>query len=119
MKMQQSVIVKTIIISAFIIGMVNFYSVGQTNNAFGDNQKVVDSVLVSGNTYEYVFAMYSGDINQDGAIDGTDFLEFDPSVQAGDGGYMPGDLNGDGAVDGSDFLVMDPNIQLGVGAARP
>lgn len=93
-------------------------SVSQTNNAFGDNMKVVDSTLVGAN-YEYIFAMYSGDINQDGAIDGTDFLELDPSIQNGDGGYLPGDLNGDGAVDGADFLVLDPNIQGGIGAVTP
>ena len=45
--------------------------------------------------------------------------ETDPSIQAGDGGYALGDLNGDGAVDGSDFLALDPNIQGGVGAAIP
>ncbi len=65
------------------------------------------------------FAIYSGDINHDGAVDGSDFLELDPSIQNGDGGYAPGDLNGDGAVDGSDFLVLDPNIQNGIGAALP
>jgi Dockerin type I domain len=65
------------------------------------------------------FAIYSGDLNHDGAVDGSDFLELDPSIQSGDGGYMPGDMNGDGAVDGSDFLVLDPNIQTGIGAAVP
>ncbi len=65
------------------------------------------------------FAIYTGDINHDGAVDGSDFLELDPSIQNGDGGYAPGDLNGDGAVDGSDFLVLDPNIQNGIGAAIP
>ncbi len=65
------------------------------------------------------FAIFSGDINHDGAVDGSDFLELDPSIQNGDGGYAPGDLNGDGAVDGSDFLVLDPNIQNGIGAALP
>ncbi len=65
------------------------------------------------------FAIYSGDINHDGSVDGSDFLELDPPIQNGDGGYVPGDLNGDGSVDGSDFLVLDPNIQNGIGAAVP
>lgn len=65
------------------------------------------------------FAIYSGDINQDGSVDGSDFLDLDPSIQNGDGGYAVGDLNGDGSVDGSDFLVLDPNIQNGIGAAVP
>ena len=103
----------------FILSLFAFKSsTSQTNKAFGDNMKVVDSTLIGAN-YEYVFAMYSGDINQDGAVDGADFLELDPSIQNGDGGYMPGDLNGDGAVDGADFLVLDPNIQGGIGASHP
>ena len=65
------------------------------------------------------WAMYSGDLNQDGSIDGGDFLELDPSIQNGDGGYMVGDLNGDGAVDGGDFLLLDPNIQNGIGISIP
>ena len=108
---------KAILICALSLFLFNSAS-SQTNNAFGDNMKVVDSTLV-GQNYEYIFAMYSGDINQDGAIDGSDFLELDPSIQNGDGGYMPGDLNGDGAVDGADFLFLDPNIQDGIGAVTP
>jgi len=90
----------------------------QTNNAYGNNMKVLDSTFV-GTGYVYIFGIYSGDINQDGSVDGSDFLDLDPSIQNGDGGYIPGDLNGDGAVDGSDFLVMDPNIQSGIGASIP
>jgi hypothetical protein len=81
------------------------------SKAFGDNQVQVFDLAG--------YAIYNGDINQDGAIDGSDFLELDPSIQNGDGGYAVGDLNGDGAVDGSDFLALDPNIQNGVGAATP
>ena len=65
------------------------------------------------------WAIYSGDINQDGSIDGSDFLLLDPSIQNADGGYMVGDLNGDGAVDGSDFLIFDPNSQNGIGISAP
>jgi len=119
MRIQKIVQLKSIFLSCMIVFFAINYSVSQTNNAFGDNMKVVDSTLVSGNTYEYIFAMYSGDVNQDGAIDGSDFLDIDPSIQSGDGGYMVGDLNGDGAVDGSDFLVLDPNIQSGIGASTP
>ena len=108
----------TLTVCMFLL-FVSKITFSQTNNAFGNNMKVIDSTEVSPNTYTYIFAIYSGDINQDGAVDGSDFLELDPSIQNGDGGYMPGDLNGDGAVDGSDFLVLDPNIQIGIGAATP
>ena len=81
------------------------------SQAYASNQATTFDALYA--------AMYSGDINQDGAIDGSDFLEFDPASQAGAGGYEVADVNGDGAVDGSDFLVFDPNSQNGVGAAIP
>ncbi len=81
------------------------------SQAYASNQATTFDALYA--------AMYSGDINQDGAIDGSDFLEFDPASQAGAGGYEVADVNGDGAVDGSDFLVFDPNSQNGVGAAVP
>ena len=71
-------------------------------------------------TFDALYAaIYTGDINQDGAVDGSDFLDFDVASQAGAGGYEVADLNGDGAVDGSDFLLYDPNVQNGVGAAIP
>ncbi len=94
-----------------LTSLTNYDFTTQASTAFGDNLK---------NTPDNMgWSIFSGDINQDGAIDGSDFLQLDPSVQAGDGGYMTGDLNGDGAVDGSDFLVLDPNIQEGIGASLP
>jgi hypothetical protein len=89
----------------------NYSFSSATSQAFLSNQAVTFDALYA--------AIFSGDINQDGAVDGSDFLELDPSIQNGDGGYAVGDLNGDGAVDGTDFLVMDPNIQNGVGASIP
>ena len=81
------------------------------SQAFASNE-----ALTSDNLYA---AIHTGDLNQDGSVDGSDFLELDPSIQNGDGGYLVGDLNGDGSVDASDFLVLDPNIQNGVGAIAP
>ena len=81
------------------------------SKAFGDNQ--IETPDHMG------WAIYNGDINQDGAIDFPDFLDLDPSIQNGDGGYLKTDLNGDGGVDGLDFLVLDPNIQGGIGIATP
>ncbi len=80
------------------------------SQAYGDNQADIGGGL---------FAIQNGDINLDGAIDGSDFLDIDGPIQAGDGGYAQGDINGDGAVDGSDFLVLDSNIQIGVGVVTP
>ena len=65
------------------------------------------------------WAIYNGDLNQDGSVDGVDFLILGPSIDIGDGGYFVGDINGDGSVDGLDFLILDQNIQIGVGAVIP
>ena len=111
----KAVVILTICL--FILCVFKF-SNAQTNNAYGNNMKVIDSTF-TGSGYVYIFGIYSGDLNRDGSVDGSDFLELDPPIQIGDGGYVPGDLNGDGAVDGSDFLVMDPNIQAGVGSSIP
>ena len=82
-----------------------------SSKAFGDNEI---------ETFDFLgWTIFSGDINQDGAIDGSDFLEFDGPNQAGAGGYEVADLNGDGAVDGSDFLIFDPNNQGGIGSSIP
>ena len=89
----------------------NYLFSSAITQAFNSNQ-----ALTNDNTYA---ALFSGDINQDGAIDGTDFLDFDGPNQAGAGGYHVADLNGDGAVDGSDFLIFDPNNQNGVGSSVP
>ena len=82
-----------------------------TSQAFSSNEAVTFDALYA--------AIYTGDINQDGSVDGSDFLDFDIASQAGGGGYHVADFNGDGAVDGSDFLLYDPNAQNGVGAAIP
>jgi hypothetical protein len=79
--------------------------------AYGDN--LVETIDQMG------WAIWNGDVNQDGAVDGSDFLVMDISIQNGDGGYEVSDINGDGAVDGTDFLILDPNIQIGVGMLIP
>lgn len=97
-------------LSILAFGLISYSSKAQTNPAFGDNQIQVEP---------NVFAIYSGDVNQDGTIDGTDFLILDADIQNFGGGYIVTDLNGDGAADGSDFLLMDANIQNFVGAVIP
>lgn len=51
------------------------------------------------------WCMYSGDINQDGAINGNDFTVFNQHF--GLSGYVNSDLNGDGTVNGNDFTVFN------------
>ena len=88
------------------------------NNAFEDNMKVVDSVLVLGQ-YKYIFAIYSGDINQDGNIDLSDFPFWDDDNSNFNFGFLATDLNGDGNVDLSDYPFWDANNANFVYAHRP
>ena len=50
----------------------------------GGNQTLT---TVQGIPDGFGFAFYNGDFNQDGSIDGSDFLEIDPDVYNGTGGY--------------------------------
>lgn len=80
------------------------------NKAYADNQVEVETG---------VFAMYSGDVNQDYSIDVFDYLEMDPDIVNGNSGYLSTDTNGDGVVDVFDYILVDPNIVNGIGAAMP
>ena len=97
-----------LILSALIFGCCESHA--QTNNAYADNQIQVEPG---------VFAIFSGDIDQNGSIDALDFLALDPDIQSGNGGYLVTDLDGSGGVDALDFLILDANIQNGVGVAQP
>lgn len=79
------------------------------NKAFSNNMIAIGSV----------WTLYSGDINQDMAIDIFDYLLIEPDISAGNFGYLNTDLNGDGSVDSFDYLVMEDNIISGISAATP
>jgi hypothetical protein len=80
------------------------------SQAYGSNQFEVESG---------VWALYSGDINQDWSIDAFDYLLLDPDIIAGAFGYVDTDLSGDGVVDAFDYLILDANLVNGVGAVMP
>ena len=81
------------------------------SKAYGSNQSAV------GNGQ---YALFSGDINQDGYIDGSDYPDFDADTQNGIYGiYIATDLNGDGYVDGSDYPLFDANSQYGLYSITP
>ena len=66
-----------------------------------------------------VWALHSGDINQDLAIDIFDYLQLDPDIVQGESGYLNTDINGDGVVDAFDYLVIEQNIISGINAFEP
>ncbi len=81
------------------------------SQAYGDNQVEVEPGL---------FAFYSGDMNQDGYIDGFDYPALDSDTQNNVSGiYVATDLNGDGYVDGFDYPLFDQNSQNNVSVITP
>ncbi|CAN5459123.1 hypothetical protein BH10BAC5_BH10BAC5_10290 [soil metagenome] len=55
-----------------------------------------------------LYCIISGDLNQDGFINGNDFTIF--SQQFGQTGYINADLNGDGNVNGNDFTSFSSSF---------
>jgi hypothetical protein len=83
-------------------GPVNYDFTTSASQAYGDNQKLMNGV----------YAIYAGDPNQDGIVDGSDMLMIDNASQTPVlMGYFPQDINGDGIVDGTDMLMIDNNSQ--------
>lgn len=55
------------------------------------------------------YCIYSGDINADGSVDGTDVLLTDNAAYGYFTGYLPEDLNGDLIADATDISIADNN----------
>jgi len=66
-----------------------------------------------------IWALYTGDVNQDGLIDSSDLIMVDNDVSVFATGYLPGDCNGDGLIDSSDMMVVDNNSNAFIGAVYP
>ena len=93
----------------------NYYPVTLTRNintnydmtanmyiAYGNNSILVDNSPVR-------YAIYSGDVNQDGVVDATDALLIDNDANNFLTGYINTDVNGDYSVDATDALIVDNN----------
>lgn len=78
--------------------------------AYGNNLKQVGPSL---------YAIYCGDIDQDGTIDFSDYSTLDTHSVLGTTGYHKADLNGDGTVDFSDYPMIDNNNNAGIAVSKP
>lgn len=78
--------------------------------AYGSNQVQVQTGI---------YALYTGDLDQTGAVDAFDYVILDPDLYNGESGYLSTDLNGDGVVDMYDYVVIDPNLYNGVVFSTP
>jgi hypothetical protein len=88
--------------------------VGNPTNAFWDGVNLPMAQVEPG-----VYALYSGDVNQDGTVDASDMNSIDNDASTFAFGYNITDLTGDGATDANDLNIVDNNTQLFLFAARP
>ncbi|MDQ3022554.1 MAG: M12 family metallo-peptidase [Bacteroidota bacterium] len=88
---------------SYVRGSVfNYNFTSAETQAFGNNMLQVDASPVR-------YAIYSGDVNQDGIIDITDGSVIDNNAFNFVTGYVPSDLNGDNFVDITDYTFADNN----------
>ncbi|MDQ3019266.1 MAG: FG-GAP-like repeat-containing protein [Bacteroidota bacterium] len=91
---------------------VNYDMSNIITQAFGSNLMQVDATPVR-------FAIYSGDVNQDGSVDLSDLGLIDNDVYNFNSGYVAADVNGDGFVDISDLEITDNNAINFIVIQRP
>ncbi len=77
--------------------------------SYGDNMKNIGGV----------YTLYSGDINLDGSIDGSDAPQIFDDVDNSAFGVQSTDLNGDGSVDNSDVPLFLDNSDLSIYSHDP
>jgi len=98
--------------NSFVDNSLVYDFTAAANKAYGSNQIQVDITPVK-------FAIYSGDVNQDGVVDGTDAALVDNDAFNFVTGYVNSDVNGDEVVDGSDAAIVDNNAYNFVGKITP
>ncbi|MGB3018737.1 MAG: FG-GAP-like repeat-containing protein, partial [Ignavibacteria bacterium] len=91
---------------------VQGFSFRNFGSAFGNNQ-----ILVDNNPLTY--AIYSGDVDQEGTIDAADVSMIDNAALLFTSGYVKTDLTGDNFVDATDFAIADNNAANFVSVIRP
>ncbi len=90
-------------------GHVNYSFVTSSTQAYGGNMKSLGGYMV----------IYSGDVNGDGIIDGTDMLLIDNLSSGYSIGYLNEDVNGDGLIDGTDMSFVENNSQVYIQVMKP
>jgi hypothetical protein len=78
--------------------------------AFGGNQREIETG---------VFAIYSGDINQDEFVDAFDYPLYEVDLLSFATGYYASDMNGDGFTDAFDYVVYEQNNLYFVMSSHP
>jgi hypothetical protein len=93
-----------------VAGSATGYSFNAQSQAYGGNM----TLFADGKA-----AIYSGDENQDGLVDGTDLSDIGNLADFATCGYLSQDINGDGLIDGSDLSICGNNADYAIGAVTP
>ncbi|MBK8553958.1 MAG: hypothetical protein IPL53_24100 [Ignavibacteria bacterium] len=96
----------------FTADMLNYNFKTASSQAFGNNQKLVDSSPVT-------YGIFSGDVNQDGSADLNDVLSVYNASASFSNGYVVNDVNGDNVADLNDVLIAYNNSVGFVAVVRP
>jgi len=86
------------------------YSFNQLTKAYGNNLA---------QTLDGHFALFGGDVNQDGIVDTDDMTPVDNEAAEYQNGYRNPDTNGDGVIDTADMTLVDNNAANYVSAVFP
>ena len=80
---------------------INYSFADAIDKAYGNNLKD----LGDGN-----FALFSGDVDQNGEINANDFLLIENQLELFGTGYLKEDISGDGVVESLDFCLFENNL---------
>jgi hypothetical protein len=93
------------------------FSGGTISRSFATPADVYGGNLMQ--MHDLGYAIYGGDVNQDGIIDSSDGTNVDNLSASAAAGYLPEDCNGDGLVDLTDGGIVDNGAALAIGAITP
>ncbi|MDQ3018981.1 MAG: SBBP repeat-containing protein [Bacteroidota bacterium] len=99
-------------VNSFSLNNLTYNFTTAASKAYGSNQSQIDLFPIR-------FAIYSGDVNQDGIIDLSDLSLIDNDAFNFVSGYVKADVNGDNFVDLSDLTLGDNNAYNFVRLLRP
>jgi hypothetical protein len=94
---------------SFTAGALSYDFTSAQAQAYGSNMIQVGAA----------WCIFSGDVNQDGSVDGLDLGAIDNDNNAFASGVQATDLNGDGTTDGLDLGIVDNNNNAFVSAVVP
>ena len=98
-----------------LINAENFYDFStNSNKAYSDGFN--EPLINLGNG---IYAIYSGDVNQDGSVDIFDMQNVENNASQFAFGYYNSDCSGDGNTDVSDMNIIENNVGLFIYYARP